>query len=278
MDLEMVVKYLLWPAATAIGGYAVGRARDLLRMRTFRRIFGKGVRKSEDVVVSVPLWRAIGSERSTPRFVTMDDGGPSQIHHGPDNMYNREDMFTAASVLNVIGNHLEKEIKYSDDTETPEWNKKTAILIGSPNVNFHARSYFRRHASERPNELFPNFRRIEKSDDASGGLCIYDPKTEKEFRCDKDTDYGLVLRVENVLSNNANHFVFLLAGINASSTREAGRLFNDQWSKLGKERPALRRLLLWISFQLWRKAPPPLGFVFRMTRDMAGTGKIEYYV
>lgn len=248
-----------------------GHAKAFWRMRTFRKIFGKGIRNSDDIVVSVPLWRAIEGKRHIPRFETAGRGAL----YGPDEMYNRQDMFAAAHVLNVLNTHLDKEVKYSNDWDTPDWDQKTLVLIGSSSANSHARYYLKVHAERRPDDVFPCFLEFTggETNELGALVCIHDRKSGKEYRSDNDWDYGLVLRLPNVLSKGSDHFVFLVAGIHEWSTREAGRLFNARWSTLGQE-GRWRRFLRLVRPWKWYEPSPPAGFVFRMKPKVIGTGNI----
>lgn len=269
-----LVKQALAAGVVAALTFVISRAKGFWRGRTFRRIFGKGIKGSEDIVVSVPLWRAIPGDipgdRSKKRFEKAGHPAP-HFHYGPDEMYNRQDMFAAAHILNVLNTHLEKEVNYSNDYETPHWDQKTVVLIGAPSANEHVRYYLEELRQRRPNEVFPCFLVHDETDDASAGARIHDPKSGKEYRSDGKYDYGLVLRLPNVFSKNSNHFVFLIAGIHEWSTREAGRLFNARWNTLGQE-SWRRRLLRLLQPWTWHEPSPPAGFIFRMNHGEQGRG------
>ena len=278
MDAEFVktlVKQLLAAGAAAGLGFALARGRHYLRMRKFRRVFGKQIRKGDDVVLSVPLWRAIPKSRAESRFMKIGPGGIELALYGPDQMYNRQDMFAAAHVLNVLNSHLANEVTYSNDAQSPHWDQKTLVLIGSPSSNFHARYYLDEHRERRPHDVFPFFCDITETDESRARACILDPRTGKEYRSDDKWDYGIVLRLPNVFSRRSDHFVFLVAGIHEWSTREAGRLFNGAWRTL-EQQTWKRRLLRWLQPRKWREPSPPAGFIFQMSygEDGIGTGSV----
>jgi hypothetical protein len=265
-----LVKQLLAAGVVAGLTFLIARAKGFRRGRTFRRIFGKGIRNSEDIILSVPLWRAIPGNRSEKRFIKAGHPAP-RLHYGPDEMYNRQDMFAAAHVLNVLNTHLDKEVKYSNDYEKADWDQKTVVLIGAPSGNEHTRYYLDEHKQRRPKEVFPCFLEHNETDDTRAGARIHDPKSGKEYRSDEKYDFGLVLRLPNVFSKGSNHFVFVIAGIHEWSTREAGRLFNARWSTLGQE-PWWRRLLRLLQPWTWHEPSPAAGFIFRMNYGEHGIG------
>jgi hypothetical protein len=262
---------LLAGAVVAVLTLVFARGRQYLGMRKFKKIFGKGIANSDDVVLSVPLWSALPKSREEPRFAKIGPSGTELSLYGPDQMYNRQDMFAAAHVLNILNSHLDEEVTYSNDSQSPQWDQKTLILIGSPTSNFHARYYLDTHVERRPQDVFPTSTEIAATDETGARACIVDPKTGTEYRSDGKHDFGLVLRLANVFSSDPDHFVFLVAGIHEWSTREAGRLFNTRWRTIGQTTPG-RRLLRLLQPGKWHKPAPPAGFIFQMSYGEEGIG------
>jgi hypothetical protein len=248
-------KQFIVASGSIAAGYCMRSVVDLYHKRTFRRAFGQGVQRPTDIVISVPLWRALEHDRSVPRFLKADSFGARDEYYGPSEMYNVDDMGAAASVLSIIANYFPQQATYTNDAAQPDWNAKTVIIIGSPIANFHARRYIYRYMENHSIENIPSFEEIIEDSTTGARTVIRIPGKDEPKRSSIEKDYGLLLRLPNIFCADGKHFVFILAGIHAASTREAARLLRE----------------------LWPTAFPRNGiasFVFEMEANMVGTGRI----
>lgn len=246
-----------------IAGFFISRIGEAVRWIRFRAVFGKAITKADDIVLSVPLWLALPKSRDTARFQKSGLNQAQQQLYGPDQMFNRQDMIAAAHILSVLNNHFESEVHYSNDTAGTNWDQKTLILVGSPISNLHAVRYLESHMAKRPQDNFPYFKTMTEDETTGARGYIHDPSIGTDLRLDEKIDYGIVLRLPNIYSRSSNHYVFLVAGIDEWSTREAGRLFAEHWREIG-QRKFGSALLGWLMFWKWRDRPPPTGFIFQM--------------
>jgi hypothetical protein len=255
--VEDFLKGITVAAGSATVGYGLRGLIGYIHARRFRRVFGHGVLRPDDLMISVPLWRALEGSRDVPRFLKADSFGHRAEFYGPSEMYNADDMVAAAYLLNIIGNHFSEPIMYTNDAMRADWNAKTVFILGSPTANYHARFYIDRFAAEKPNAMFPCFVDIKEDDVTGARVGIKLPDKRELLLSSKEKDYGLVLRFPNFFATNRNFFVFLIAGIHAPSTREAARLLNELWNGC---------------FRRGRVS----GFVFEMDYMVDGTGRIVF--
>lgn len=163
-------------------------------------------------------------------------------------------MIAAAAVLNVIGNHFQEEASYRNDSQAVDWDRQTVIMIGAPVANLHARFMLAR-ASEPLAAKLPGLVEQERSQDSPGSWRIVDRRDGAEYFTHDRLDYGLVLRIRNEFAVNRRYWMFLVAGIHAENTQEAGRMLQQNWRSLTDDADVS-------------------GFIFEMDFGRPGTGKI----
>lgn len=250
-------KSFVLASGSIVAGYCIRSGVEYYRMRKFRRAFGQGVKKPDDLMISVPLWRALEGDRSAARFLKADSFGTREEYYGPGEMYNVDDMGAAAFLLNVIGNHFSEPVAYTNDAARADWNARTVLVIGSPAANYHARYYMRKYLEARNGLQIPHFVDIVEDNVTGARAAVKVPGREDLMMSSEQKDYGLILRIPNIFSPDGRFFVFLIAGIHAASTREAARLLKELWSE---------------SFP----AKGVAAFVFEMEANMEGTGRIVH--
>jgi hypothetical protein len=241
-------------AGSALAGYCLRGAVDYYRMNKFKKVFGAGVKKADNLMISVPLWRALKNDRKVPRFLKADSSGTRAEYYGPDEMYNVDDMGAAAHVINVIGNHFTEPVTYTNDSIEADWKAKSVIIIGSPTANYHAEFYLTQFEARGTGAKLPQFIKIDE-DEVTGARAAIKIPGEKEPRfSSSEEDYGVVLKMPNLYNREFN--VFLIAGIHAPSTREAARFVRQLWYEL--------------------LAKDVAAIVFTMVSGKEGTGRIIY--
>lgn len=261
-----IITSLLASGVFALGGFSWPKVERRYRLKRFRKTFGEDVQKAADIVVSVPLWRALPLKNRESRFLKAGAHNHHEELYGPDEMFNRQDMRSAAYVVNVFGNQFAQEVKYTNDSEELSWTSKTVVIIGAPVANLHGALILatirERIASKKSDQdgkdilkNLPEFKDMKEDEKTGARSYIFDPVSGREFRASRATEYGMVLRIPNIFADPRRFFIFFVGGIHASSTREAGRLFNEHWTRLAKGATAS-------------------GFIFEMAFEEPGTGHI----
>ena len=146
--------------AAGVGSLATlawGWMQEVIRFRRLRQAFGKGVRSPNDIALSIPLWITRPADRNTHRFLKCDNRGVEEKHHGPSEMLNSNDMFAAASIINLFAEFFSKPVVYLNDRDEPLWRNRTVIIIGSSVANLHARRFEKELTAKNGEASLPRF-------------------------------------------------------------------------------------------------------------------------
>jgi hypothetical protein len=73
--IDFFLKSVAVAVGSALAGYCLRGAVDYYRMSKFRKVFGAGVKEADNLMISVPLWRALKNDRKIPRFLKADSSG-----------------------------------------------------------------------------------------------------------------------------------------------------------------------------------------------------------
>lgn len=233
------------------------KGQSAIRFRRLRKAFGRSISSHKDIMLSVPLWLGLTAPRSTHRYARRSFDGSEEVHHGPDEMFNRNDMFAAASIINLFGDFFSKPIVYVNDRDEPNWAKSSVIIIGAPVANFHARRLLGALTPEQRDRL-PLFEAVPEDDKTGAKSRILVTISGREFSSNSQKDFGAVLRLSNPYSP-LESYIYIVAGIHAESTQEAARLLRDEW-------------------RLFCGSGNEKAFVFEMDRGRPMTGRIVHTI
>lgn len=253
VEIDAFVPAIVENIAVGAVGYGAKYSYDMLRIwyrySRFRQIVGSGVKTEDNIIITVPLWRALDRPRHEKRFLKADYMEGREELYGPDEMFNRQDMIGAASVLTVLGNYFENNIGYANDSEHISWAGHSIFCVGAPTSNFHTKLALERGLPKDRGVMFEDLdERVN-----FGRCCLVDRSSAQRWVSNEHDDYGVVMRLPNFSANAGQHYVFVVAGLHAESTQEAGRMLEKHWKLLGKK-------------------SAPNGIVFGMKTKVAGTG------
>jgi hypothetical protein len=255
MDFAIgIIQNAMWSVIAAILTVGYFYVLKNLRYRAFHSVFGYNVQDSNDIIITVPLWKALENTRTAPRFLKRQSHANYEELYGPSEMYSREDVVAAAHILSIIEKHLKKEVCYKNDSEEIIWGKGTIVIIGAPIANYHADCIINSDPIRKLNNI-PAFIDCEENDETKCRSYIFNPLSNKKYISTDNRDYGMVIRFPNVFADSPGYYIFVVGGIHAESTRESGKMFNENWKKLSNKDG--------IS-----------GFIFEMSRGIPGTGRI----
>lgn len=237
MGLENLLTKLLSEAGGAIIPAVVGviltvswaRGQEGIRFRRLRKAFGRRITSHRDVAISVPLWIALENSRLAVRFAKRDHLGAEEVYYGPDEMFNRNDMFATASVINLFGDFFSRPVLYINDRDEPAWADKAVVIIGAPVANFHSRRFCEDVMSNPGLAFMPRLIEVPEDSVTGARTMITIPSQGLEFQSSNEKDYGAVLRFANPYREEGEFYVFVVAGIHADSTQEAGRILREHW-------------------------------------------------
>ena len=213
-------------------GYMVPRIRRRMDMSEFQKAFGDNVEKADDIFFSVPLWSLRERKRTVRRFRRIDPSGNSEEFYGPTNTFAREDVLGAVYVTEMMARRFKRPIRFvSDDhkIETDTWSKRSAIIVGSPIANYHARGVVRTHEQFHEDDLYLAFDRIEENEESGAHTVIRDRSTGETFASSERDDYACVMRLSNRYGDESIGYVYLVGGIHAEGTQAAAIFLADCW-------------------------------------------------
>lgn len=201
-------------------------------MTKFQRAFGRNVKIADDIFFSIPLWSLQERRRTIARFRRNDPGGNVEEFYGPTNTFAREDVLGAVYVTEVMARRFKRPIRFiSDDVrmETDTWSKRSAIVVGSPIANYHARGVVRMHEQFHPQDLFIRFEDVEETEESGARSKLRDIQTNEVFASSDSNDYACIMRLNNRYGDETQGYVYLLGGIHAEGTQAAAIFLADCW-------------------------------------------------
>lgn len=225
--IELVIAILF----TAVG-YMIHGLRRRMDMTRFQKAFGSNVKTADDIFFSIPLWSLQERKRTIARFRRVDPVGHSEDFYGPTNTFAREDVLGAVYVTEMMARRFKRPIRFmSDDLkiENDTWSKRSAIIVGSPIANYHARGVVRTHEQFHPEDLFVRFEEIEEDDKSGARSVLRDSATQEVFASGEADDYACIMRLNNRYGDETLGYVYLLGGIHAEGTQAAAIFLADCW-------------------------------------------------
>ncbi len=213
-------------------GYMLPRVRRKVDMRKFQAAFGANVEIADDIFFSIPLWSLQERKRSINRFRRTDPGGLVEEFYGPTNTFAREDVLGAIYVSEMMARRFKRPLRFLSDNlkiESDTWSKRSAIIIGSPMANYHARGVVRTHERFHPEDLHLHFAEIDETDRTGARLTIRDKAADETFRSSDTDDYAYVVRLNNRYGDETQGYVYLVGGIHAEGTQAAAIFLADCW-------------------------------------------------
>lgn len=251
--LHEIIKTAIIALFSALFTLTWAYSTDAIKKRKFRKVFGRSVLTAQDVTVSVGLWQVSENNERRPRFIKGANAPFFKSLYGPNNVYSKEDIVASNHLLNITSSHFGERSIFINDLEPLSWDGSTILLIGNPLSNIHS-GIFYKQINDVASFKVPEFIELDENDKNASRCLISDKISSREWRSDSDKDYGLILKAKNFLSSNKMFNIFLIAGIHAESTHEAGRLFAQNW-------------------RIFSSGKDIMWSVFEMLRDKPGTGK-----
>lgn len=213
-------------------GYMIHSARRRMDMRKFQRAFGRNVENADDIFFSIPLWSLQERKRTITRFRRIDPIGNAEDFYGPSNTFAREDVLGAVYVTEMMARRFKRPIRFMSDDfkiETDTWSKRSAIIVGSPIANYHARGVVRTHELFHPEDLFVRFDEIPEDDESGARSVLRDSQSGEVFASGGADDYASILRLNNRYGDESMGYVYLIGGIHAEGTQAAAIFLADCW-------------------------------------------------
>jgi len=211
----------------------------LLSLFQFRSVFGRAVKDAEDFVLSLPQWTLIENADRTPRYERVSPRGEKFKHYGPGRVFAEDDVKGAAALLGLIAGVFGKTAVIVSDREHTSLMNKTAIILGSPTINFEAAEYLKLHKHELPIEF------VEKAVGGKNTICLSDKRQNenKEYAGDENYDYGVIIRVPHLKQKPNANYIFFVAGLTDVGTLAASNYFSANWKSFRGKPPVFAVVL-----------------------------------
>jgi hypothetical protein len=232
---------LLTGAATT---WLITTLASYLRFRRFRSVFGHAVKNADDIILSLPQWTLQENIKREPRYQRTSHSGQMYSLYGPSRMLAKEDVKGASLLISLIAEIFNKPAVMVSDGDPARFVDKTAIIFGTPLINFHAAEITK---MRRGQPLPIEFAAKSKGPDGQRVIYFSNPSTGEEYYTDEDVDYGVILRAsQSGDKGNANYF-FIVAGLTDAGTQAASYYLHENW-------------------KLFRRKPPEFAIILKVPR------------
>lgn len=225
------IELVLFPLVTFALGWFVQTLRKKLKFRTFCRVFGKVAEDSDNLIISIPLWRVQDAPHSTVRFEKEGLEGGVEEDYGPNDTVSYDDLNATAQIASILAEFYPKPITYSlDNDRNLELEGKTIIMIGAPLANIRARGVFEIVETS----LF-DYIDQEETAEHPARTAIRDKKKNTLYDCSGDREYSMVLRIPNYRTPEG--YFFIVSGPHASGTLAAATYLRTHWLEFKNAQP-----------------------------------------
>lgn len=221
-----LVKEFAKIATIFVAGTSLGFIKNVMRLRTFKRVFGSIAAEKEGFIICLPLWKAIESTRDTFRFSKVGLDNKVYSYYGPNDTISQHDNESANEISVLYHSLFLKPISIITDNEIFDYNK-TIIFIGSPIANIRIKSYLESY----PNKYI-NFIIQEENDDHKSAIGIYDKTNNEVYDSGGNIEFSVIIRSKNPQCENG--FFFIIGGAHAEGTLAAARYLRNNWKQISK--------------------------------------------
>ncbi|MBD3230241.1 MAG: hypothetical protein GF329_18830 [Candidatus Lokiarchaeota archaeon] len=189
----------------------------------FCKVFGKVVENSDNLVISIPLWRVKEAPRDTYRFRKIGIDGKEEKYYGPSDLVAFADLEAVNQISSFISKFYSDPVQFKlDNDKNFKIFGKTIIVIGSTVSNSLTRKILN------SNKHLPFcFEEQEETLEHPAALCIKDNKSKILYDCSWEWQYSMVMRIPN----KPMGYFFIVAGPHAEGTLGAALFLKSNWKK-----------------------------------------------
>jgi hypothetical protein len=217
---------------TTFLGFSWQWIKRLFAFYRLRKAFGRCADKTDNLVMSMPLWSVKEAPRETMRFQRRSHRGKIEEFYGPTETVAYQDFIGAIEIADLFADYHSRPIRVIQDDERPDWVGKTGILLGSPLANYHAKAIYDYYRQQHFGDLLIEIFGIPENEETEARMAFKDCKTQIEYHASRDIEYAVIMRLNNYFGKKSRKgYIFIVCGIHAEGTLAAATYLRTHWQR-----------------------------------------------
>lgn len=233
----LMFEIIILPVIAFTLGWLVRRIQRQRKFQAFLQVFGQVAKTSQNILISLPLWKLKEASRDITRFHKLGFDGTAEEYYGPDDQIAFDDLEASAQVSSILAEFFPSPINYSLDNEKElDATGKTIFLLGSPQANTRTRRILR-HA----NQPYFEFIDLAETEDHPSRIAIRDKTDNTVYDSTGTWHYSVVLRVPK--DEMPTSYFFIISGDHPMGTLAAATYLKKHWEDFKEANPTAGVLL-----------------------------------